>query len=237
MSGALNSVMGGGGGGLLGAVGGIVGGMFGGPIGAMIGQAVGNMLQDAIGDAMKQATSTLQKEDGMPKFLADLVNQKVGEVLDGMKNPGVEPGVQQQCQDKYGDAFRSFTDQLAQSIIDSVREQMKKGSGTDGEGNKTSGNGGAKGKSTGESWMVAIAKAMGELMGKKAAKLVDLSERIANTNPANDSPEAKQDAAAQMQKLNAEFQATSQEFSLLQNTFSTSIKAIGEAMSSVARKQ
>jgi hypothetical protein len=237
MGSALNSVMGGSGGGLLGAVGGIVGGIFGGPIGAMIGQAIGNMLQEAIGNAMQQATDKLQKEDGMPKFLADLVNQKVGEALNGLKNHGVDPSVQEHAEQQYGDAFKDFADQLAQQIIDSVREQMKKGQeSTDSDGNKKT-TGSKGGKASAESWLTAIAKAMGQVMGDKARKLVDLSDRIANTNPKGNSSEAKQEAAAQMQKLNAEFQATSQEFNLLQNTFSTSIKTIGEAMASVARKQ
>src|SRR5262245_3192899 len=87
MGSALNSVMGGsGGGGILGAVGGIVGGIFGGPIGAMIGQAIGNMLQQAIGDATKGAVDQLQKEHGLPKFLADEIKQKVDEVLGQLKN-------------------------------------------------------------------------------------------------------------------------------------------------------
>lgn len=233
MSGALNSVMGGGGGGLLGAVGGIVGGMFGGPIGSMIGSAIGNMLQDSIGDAMKSATSTLQKEDGMPKFVADLVNQKVNEVLGQQKNNDVDPSTQQGVQEQHGDAFKSFTEQLTQSIIDAVREQMKTGASDEEGGKKTSGKGD---KSSSGSWMTAIAKAMGKVMGEKASKLVNLSDRISNTT-AGKSQESKEKAAADMQKLNAEFQATSQEFNVLQNTFSTAMKTIGEAMASVARKQ
>ncbi len=34
-----------------------------------------------------------------------------------------------------------------------------------------------------------------------------------------------------------EFQATSQEYSMLNNTFSTAIKALGESLGSMARKQ
>lgn len=244
MGSALNGVMGGGGGGGIGSlVGGIVGGIFGGPLGAMLGQAIGGMVDQAAGDATKQAVDTLQKEDGMPKFLADEVKAKVDEILKEL-GQGKEP-VDQQTQDaakaQYGDAFKSFADSLAQGIIDKVREEMKNG-GQDSEGERTGGTKGGSGKSgassssSGGSWLVAIAKAMGQALGDRAKKMVELSDKIA-ANKGGDSTESKQDAAMEAQKLSTEFQATSQEFQMLQQSFSTTIKALGEGMASMARKQ
>lgn len=242
MGSALNGVMGGGGGGGIGSlVGGIVGGIFGGPLGAMLGQAIGGMVDQAAGDATKQAVDTLQKEDGMPKFLADEVKAKVDEVLKELAQ-GKQP-VDQQTQDaakaQYGDAFKSFADSLAQGIIDKVREEMKNG-GQDAEGERTGGTkgGGKSGSSSagGSSWLVAIAKAMGQALGDRAKKMVELSDKIA-ANKGGESTESKQDAAMEAQKLSTEFQATSQEFQMLQQSFSTTIKALGEGMASMARKQ
>ena len=130
MGSALNSVMGGNGG-ILGAVGGIVGGIFGGPIGAMLGQAIGNMLQDAIGGAAKGAVDHLQKEHGMPKFLADEVKQKIDEVLGQQRNNNVPQDVQQAAQGRYGDAFKDFQQQFEQNLIRSILDGMKDGDNPD----------------------------------------------------------------------------------------------------------
>jgi len=88
---------------------------------------------------------------------------------------------------------------------------------------------GAKGKS----WLVAIAQAMGNALGTKAAKLVELSNKLDGLAGKTDS---QQDAKA-FQKTMAQFQAESQLFSMLSNAFSTAIKSIGEGMTSLARKQ
>ena len=80
---------------------------------------------------------------------------------------------------------------------------------------------------------MAIAKALGEVLGKKAAKMVELSEKISEAGAGDD----KQQAALDSQKYNAEFQATNQEFQILSTAFNTAMKSIGEGMSAMARKQ
>ena len=228
MGSAVSSVLGGGGsGGILGAVGGIVGGALGGPIGSMIGQAIGGMLQQAVGDATSQAVDTLQQEHGMPKFLASEVKSKIQDAVQellGESQKGVTPEAAGQAKELAGDWMKDFIQDAAKQIVAEATKELK------GEGKGSSGKPGA------ESWLVAIAKAMGSVMGDRAAKMVDLSKRMTETKTGGNS-DAQQKAAKEMQSLNAEFQATSQEFNLLQNTMSTALKAIGEAMSSVARKQ
>ncbi len=225
MSGALNSVVGGGNGGLLGAIGGLVGNSFAGPLGAMVGQAVGNLLQQGLCDGTKQAIDTLQKEQGMPKFLADDAKSKIDSTVAGLLNKSVTPEAQEQAQALTGDVMKSFVDDVSKNIVDSVTKDLKE-----------SGESGGSGKASADSWMVAIAKAMGKMMGQRAEKLVGLSKAMSETQTGTDTA-SQQASAKEMQVNNANFQATSQEFSLLQNTFSTAIKSIGEAMSSVARKQ
>ena len=257
MSGALSSVMGGAGGaggllgglmggggaqggGLLGTVGGLVGTMFGGPIGGMIGSAIGNALQGAVGDATNQAAQQLHKEDGMPKFLVDEIKKVVQEAVEGLKNKDVDPATEEAVKCEHGDKFEAFTKELTKTIVDAVRHEMKNGNGDCVE--EGGGKSGKGGKSSGGSWMQAIAKAMGEVMGNKAKRMVELSKEIADKTTESgqidkDDQGAKAQAAADTQKLNTEFQATGQEFNLLQTTFSTAIKTIGEGMASVARKQ
>jgi len=92
--------------------------------------------------------------------------------------------------------------------------------------------------SEGGGWISAIAKAMGKAMGIQAARVVALSNAIAD-NASKMTGDAKGDAklAAEGQALNAQFQAASQELSMTSNAFATAIKALGEASTTLARKQ
>ena len=242
--GLLGGLMGGGGaqgGGLLGTVGGLVGTMFGGPIGGMIGSAIGNALQGAVGDATNQAAQQLHKEDGMPKFLVDEIKNVVRDAVEGLKNKDVDPATEEAVKCEHGDKFEAFTKELTKTIVDAVRNEMKNGNGSGDCVEEGGGKSGKGGKSSGGSWMQAIAKAMGDVMGQKAKRMVelsnDISQKTASAGDKNMTEGDKAQAAADTQKLNTEFQATGQEFNLLQTTFSTAIKTIGEGMASVARKQ
>ncbi len=86
----------------------------------------------------------------------------------------------------------------------------------------------------GKSWLVAIAQALGGIMGDKAAKIVELTgkmDKLAKADPED------QKAAKEFQKNMMELQAQSQLFSMISNASSTAIKSIGEGMTTVARKQ
>jgi hypothetical protein len=85
-----------------------------------------------------------------------------------------------------------------------------------------------------KSWLVAIAQAMGNALGTKAAKLVELSKKL---DSLAGSSSDDQQAAKEFQKTMAQFQAESQLFSMMSNAFSTAVKSIGEGMTSLARKQ
>ena len=93
--------------------------------------------------------------------------------------------------------------------------------------------------SHGGGWMSAIAKAMGKAMGIQAARVVALSNAIAENATQIGKGDTKDDAklAAIGQALNTQFQAASQELSTTSNAFATAIKALGEANTTMARKQ
>ncbi len=258
MGSAISSVFGGGGGagGILGAIGGIVGGIFGGPIGSMIGQAVGNLLNDAISKGMNNSVDDLVSNHGMPKFLGDEVKAKVGETLGGLHQQ-VPDEVTNAAKDHFGSAIqefqRNFTDEMTSAIL---KHLGKNASGSDSSSGK------AGGGKAGGGWLQAIAAAMGEHLGNKAAEMVSLTEQMteldkgsakitADVKSAGENVDAGKSkggdlAAAQsadqanarkFNMLMTQFQATSQEYSMLNNTFSSAIKALGEALSSMARKQ
>ena len=188
-----------------------------------------NAVTEAVGNAVKGAAEQLHQQNGMPKFLVDDIKQIVANAVKSLKQEGSFYRNQFNVLDK-------FTANLTQQIVDSVNNSMQEQTG-----------GAKKG---GGSWMQAIAKAMGEVMGKKAARMVELSDKIATLaeppKPADGTAvtktneqvqNEKMEAASKTQTLNTEFQATGQEFNLLQTTFSTAIKTIGEGMASIARKQ
>lgn len=119
------------------------------------------------------------------------------------------------------DRFRSdLTDAMSKDIQDVINNEslmrtLKGGSDKDGNG-------------LGESWLVAIAKAMGKMLGQQAQHLVDLTNQM--------SQHTGKDDAQVFQQLNAEFSAQSQMFGILSNSFSNSIKTIGDGLTTLARK-
>lgn len=235
MGSAVSSVFGGGGsGGILGAVGGIVGGIFGGPLGAMIGQAIGGMLQQAIGGGMNSAVDTLVKEHGMPKFLGEEVKSTIGKAIAGQlaqSQQGVSPEAQRTAQQNFGPAVKQWEADFANQIVQGVLDQLR-----------SQGGGSTKGaKATGGGWLQAIASVMGQALGNKAKEMVNLSQQINDASAAKASAKAgsseQSEQADKFNKLMTEFQATSQEYNYLNSVFTTALKGLGEALSSMARKQ
>jgi hypothetical protein len=197
----------------------------------------------AVAAAVQGALSRLQREDGLPTFLADAVQAQLG-ATDSWQDAQctqAQAGTAA-AQEACSQALQAFGTELVDAIVQSVRQQLQaQGSSAEAGGTARPGSG---------SWMLAIARAMGEVLGNKASRMVQLSQQIQDlsdrsraaagdgTQPLDDAGRAQQLLdAAESQRLNTEFQATGQEFNLLQTTFSTAMKTLGEGMASVARKQ
>lgn len=118
-----------------------------------------------------------------------------------------------------GDADRAgndLQDAFSKAINDeALARAMKSGSDKESDG-------------PADSWLVAIAKAMGKMLGNQAQHLVDLTNEMAKHTGKND--------AQEFQQINAEFSAQSQMFGILSNSFSNSIKTIGDGLTTIARK-
>lgn len=242
MGNVVSSVVGGGGG-IFGAIGGIVGTIFGGPIGAMIGQMIGGMVDQMFSGAMNNAGVDSETQNQAQNAYRDAYRQASG---------GLEPdspvggGSLRNQLDQFADAanaspadrgrMQELGDQLQKLINDAVARASGEAAG--GQEARE-----ARGGSKGGSWLMAIARALGETAGKSAANLVSLSDKLTKAgeekiNAAGGKDEkAKEAAAVKYNEANVEFQGASQEFQLLMNTISTSLKSLGEAMSAVARKQ
>ena len=192
-----------------------------------IAMSAANLLQSALGSALGQLGNQLCQQLGMPKFVNDIIQNVIQNVLGQLPHPP-NPECDHACANDFGHHIKDFAEGFAKNVFDILKSQVD-------DGGECSG---AKGKS-GQSWLVAIAKAMGAAAGTHAKKLVELSHQIdkASQARANSKDEKKQgEAADEVTKLQSEFQAESQMFSMLQNAFSNAIKSIGEGMTTMARK-
>lgn len=81
-----------------------------------------------------------------------------------------------------------------------------------------------------ESWLVALAKGLGEGLGKQAARMVGLANSMSAA-----AGDTSAEGAQRFSALSSQFQATSQLFSINSNAISTSLKAIGEGSTTLAR--
>ena len=100
--------------------------------------------------------------------------------------------------------------------------------------------GGAEGGSGGESWLIAMAEALGSLMGDKAEKMLQAlsaAEAVNSRSVGNNDQAGQARQAREFNLQMARFQGFAQEFSIVSNAASTAIKAVGEGAGGVARKQ
>ena len=79
----------------------------------------------------------------------------------------------------------------------------------------------AKAGGKGGGWLRALARALGEAADKAAARLEQQAQGLDNASPSQ----------------SAEYSADAQAFGMLMNAINTAIKAIGEALNTMARKQ
>jgi hypothetical protein len=97
------------------------------------------------------------------------------------------------------------------------------------KGQQDSSGGGSGGN--GESWLEAIARAMGKALGTMAQNLVNESNQLSSL-----SGNSSASGAQQFQTVMAKFQAHSQLFGMLSDAFSNAIKSIGQGMQTMGSK-
>jgi len=176
---------------------------------AAIANSVANLLTQAIGQAVGQAVQQLAQSAGMPKFIAKEVMDMLKEVLPGLQQPS-DPGCDQQVQDQSGGAFSDFANDFCKDIVNYAAQNMG--------GEKAKGKGGG-------SWFEALAQALGQSLDKQADKIKDLSSQVTDAN-AKDKPSTM-----------TQLQSESQRMSFMMSAADQVLKTLGEALSSMARKQ
>lgn len=236
----MGSIVGGGSGGFLSSIGSIVGGIFGGPVGAMIGQMIGGMVQNMLGQAMQDNGVDQQTQDSANQAYNQAYTEASGGLEPAASNGATTSEQINQFADaaNLSDADRGTLQRLGADLNTAIADATSRGAADAAGGTEATND--TKGKG---SWLMALAKALGGMAGKSAANIVKLSGELTKlgdekANAAGgDDPKAKEQAAADYNEKNTELQGASQEFSLLMNTISTTLKSLGEGMSTVARKQ
>ncbi|NIJ22174.1 uncharacterized protein YPO0396 [Sphingomonas naasensis] len=173
-------------------------------------------LMSAIG---QQVIQQLGEKLGLPQSTIDMAQ---GAFCASM---GDKAGVRQNLQEAIGGFAEAFNASPAEQG-DATREMEdavnKMVSGmADGEDAKAAraGGKGAKGTS-GQSWLMALAEALGKKLDKQAAEMSKMADQITDKTPS----------------LTAKFGAKSQEFGILMNATTNAIKTIGEGLANSARK-
>jgi predicted secreted Zn-dependent protease len=218
MSSALSSVLGGGN--ILSSVMSLAGVAFP-PLG--IATSLANLVTQGVGQAVTQAAQQLTKEAGMPKFIGDMIGNIVKDIVGKLQHPS-DPSCDNRTKGDSGvnQTMQDLIQGMVKDLVEKAKEEMQ------GQHKKAGGSGGKHG---GGSWLEALSRAMGEVAGDKAAKMVELSNKITGL-AGDDSPEAAKEMTAVTQELNG----TSKLFSMLQDAFNNVVKSIGDGLSTAARK-
>ncbi|BAL93916.1 hypothetical protein [Rubrivivax gelatinosus] len=222
MSGALNSVFGGGN--ILGLVMNIASMAFP-PL--QIAMSLSNLFTQTLGQALNAGIDILQQQFGMPKFVADLAKSIVDKAVQA-NHKSTDPQVDQFVADKVGDQMQAWGTGFTQRFIDGVIDDVKEGRSVNG----------AK-KRSASSWLEVIALSMADAMAAKTDKMLDLSKEIRELSKVEIDKEdinGQKRNAADMQTAQASMNSTSKEFEMLTNTMKTVIDSIGNSLAQAARK-
>ncbi len=169
-----------------------------------VGQQLG--LPPAAISLAQNAFAAASGTEGFPRSLRDAVSQVA-------QQGGFSP--QQQ-----GALLRDSFDG-AQWLAKSVLDKMV--NGDNGEGGGVRG-----GRRRGESFLMALARVMGQAIDGKMDKLMSTAKSLDQANQSGDK--------SHVSEMSAKIQALSQEVSMLSNALNNSIKSLGEASTTLARK-
>ena len=200
-----------------------IGGLLGGPIGMMAAQLAKQVMVSIV----DQVIDSLPIDQSLKDLLQAGFHAGIGDVPGALQNineaieafgqeaggSAADIGQMQGAADDFRGEMEDFFSNLVQTIIDSADDNE------DGSTVASSRGGGRSGNAPG--WLYAIAEVMGKKLDETAHNMADLAEKVDSEDPSTAT----------------DFQVASQQFSILMNTTSTALKAIGEGMVSAARKQ
>jgi hypothetical protein len=193
------------------------------PEAALLGAAT-QLFGGAIGDVACDIIDKVGQQVGAPKFLTDLAKTAVKQYVSQMQ--GGAGDVLDHVKDLAGGVIQKFADGMKSDFND-IFEEYKK------DFQKTCGTGGKGGASKGESFLVILAKILGDLENKQFAKVVkagkDVSDALGTSGSTNSNENGQFD---KMEKLKGEAQT----MSALAQSVSSALDGIFKAASTAAQK-
>jgi hypothetical protein len=192
-----------------------------------IGTAIAQQVIQQIGQKLGLPESVInlaQQAFSAASGTSDLGQQSISQAVSSIaKQFNMSPVQTGQLEQSANASADKITSKLSQSSIDEEGEVSAKG-----------------GKL---SFLVALAKAMGKLMDKKAQQMQDISTKISNAVDGSKAGEINgvdgsknSSESTKLSSQTALLQAYGQELSILSNAFSQTAKSFGEANTTNARK-
>lgn len=184
-----------------------------GPIGGLVAQ----LAQQVMSQFGQQILQQMGQQLGLPQGVIDDAKGIFNQQFAGGAFAG-QGGSLSDSIEQFGQAAGGTPQQIgqlhndAQSALDNINNDIAQGTG---EVNDSKGSGKAPG------WLMAMAKVLGAKMDKMANDMDKMANEIAGGSAGKSS----------------EFTALAQQFGMISNAAGTAIKAVGEAMSNMARKQ
>lgn len=222
MSGALNSIFGGGN--IFGALLSIASIAFP-PL--AIASSLTNLLTQTLGQALKAGIDMLMQQFGLPKFVGEMIKGVIDQAVNANQKAS-SPGADQLVNEQAGEKVKAWGTDFTKQFVDRVVDEVKDGGPADG----------AK-KRSASSWLEVIALAMADAMSEKSGKMIDLSKEIKDLSRVKidkDDIQGQKENAADMQSAQASLNATGKEFEMLTNTMKNVVDTIGNSLAQAARK-
>jgi len=189
-------------------------------IGAQAGEVAAEMIREK-----------LEADDSIPEAKKNEINEAVDRAIadTGLDTP-----------EEIADLMAEIKESHREFFEEEIQETMDKTTGG-GDGGSTGGGKDGVGSEGGSSnWLVVMAKAMSKIAGKHLEKMIQGQKALSDLEAQvidPDDTEALAAQASEMTQLTAEIQAHSQMFKMAQETTTTVIKNVGEALNSTVRKQ
>lgn len=178
------------------------------------------------------AQGAMQTAAGNPAGAAQEYGQAAGGIAGMIQTAGELFGSSPSAIGQATREVQEAADEM-QSVADKLQEAYMKEAvaGKDEEGNSNQGKKALGGKSGagGESFLMRLAAALGSAIDSKMDDQLELAESIDKSNSSGDKSE--------ITTKGAQLTALGQEINILSNALNTSLKSIGEAVSTLARKQ
>jgi hypothetical protein len=217
--------------------------MAGGIVGAVVGQIVGQLVSQTLSSLMSQfgqgnvlgALTNIFNEalsggiknaingGPLPQFIKDAANSAVDDIFGNNQQPTTP---ECQCATE-----QSGIGQMVQDLVNQTMEEVKEEADKKADGTHE----GCHGKGGGN-WLEQLAKALAKVQVKFLNNALDAQKRL---EKAADKAEGGSSQGAQSDFIEAqgEFQAAMQMFKQMSELAATAIKSVGEALSTLSRKQ